>query len=161
MAFSVWIDELEPSQGEQARKAQILSSQNGDTSTPNSPDVIIEEATIVGNQTWKVGDPCRAYYTGDGLEYEATILEMKMTEDGNSFVKVDILGYETVETVWLSDLIPSQGQAARDQQVAAVMATVAANEVVELTSENPQANQVQEEQVFGGIKIIFKYRKLK
>jgi hypothetical protein len=159
LSFTVWVDDLKPSLGEQARQTQILAAGSVDTSptinpAPDSPDIIIEEATVVNDatvvkdQTWKVGDHCRALYSGDGLEYEATILEMILTEDNNTYVKVDIIGYGTVETVWLTDLIQSQGKIARDQQLAAVLA---ANAVAgEETLENPQTPVAEEKESVGG-----------
>jgi hypothetical protein len=44
---------------------------------------------------WKAGDPCRAVYTEDSTEYEATIESVESSEDGNHYANVVFLGYGT------------------------------------------------------------------
>jgi hypothetical protein len=98
----------------------------------------VESITLAQGTTWKIGDPCRALYSVDGLEYEGTIEDIAKSENDSVYMTVHLLGYEERETVWLSDLLPSQGQLARDSQIIAVAAT--------LTSDNVNEKKVKKEE---------------
>ena len=111
------------------------------------PDVIIESVSEEQGLTWKVGDPCRALYSLDGLEYEGTIEDIAMSEDDNVYMTVHLLGYEERETVWRTDLIKSQGQAARVAQLAAVSAA-------ENALESANDGHVQDESQTRSVKTI-------
>lgn len=65
---------------------------------------------------WRVGAPCCAVYSGDGVIYEATI-DALFHNRGTCLVKY--IGYGNEEEVPLKILQPSQGQAARKMQEAA------------------------------------------
>lgn len=77
--------------------------------------------------TWAVGGPCRAVYVEDGLEYEATIEDISLSDNGDKYATVELLGHGDRLTVWLVDLVESHGQAARDQQEAAVRVSMKAD----------------------------------
>ena len=99
---NIWIDDIIPSMGEDARKAQIAAS--GST--------MQEEAT-----KFEVGDFCRAVYPEDEVEYEGKVTSIDQDEDGNSFCTVEFLGYGNEETVWVADLKPSNGEDSRKEQL--------------------------------------------
>lgn len=65
---------------------------------------------------WRIGAPCCAVYSGDGVIYEATI-DALFHDRGTCLVKY--VGYGNEEEVPLKILQPSQGQAARKIQEAA------------------------------------------
>ena len=94
-----------------------------------------------------MGDPCRALYSLDGLEYEGTIEDIAKSEDDNVYMTVHLLGYEERETVWRTDLIKSQGQAARVAQLAAVSAA-------ENALESANDGHVQDESQTRSVKTI-------
>ncbi len=70
--------------------------------------------------TWAVGGSCRTVNVEDGLEYEATIEDISVNDNGDRYATVELLGHGNRLTVWLVDLVESRGQAARHQQEAAV-----------------------------------------
>ena len=58
---------------------------------------------------WKVGMPCVAIFSGDGVEYEADIISIGDSE-GYPFAVVRFLFYENEESIWLENLLPSWGE---------------------------------------------------
>ncbi|BES95054.1 Survival motor neuron [Nesidiocoris tenuis] len=70
------------------------------------------QQTTIG---WTVGMPCRAIYSSDGLEYEATISSVNSS---SGTCVVVYYGYNNEEEVDLSSLKPSRGENARSAQEA-------------------------------------------
>ena len=76
------------------------------------------------------------------MEYEATIEDISISDNGDRFATVELLGYGDRLTVWLVDLIESHGQVARDQQEAAFRAATtqcAESEEVQLKDNDVKA----------------------
>jgi hypothetical protein len=95
--------------------------------------------------TWAVGGPCRAVKVEDGLEYEATIEDISLSDNGDRYATVELLGNGDRLTVWLVDLVESHGQAARDQQEAAIrVAKKAALEKEDDITGANEANRIRE-----------------
>lgn len=106
---SVWLVNLMPSQGEDARKKQI----------ENIPSAATD--TVDAGAKWKVGDECRAVFEVDNLEYEGTIEELAAAED-RQYAIVKFIGYGDVQSVWAENILASKGKEARDAQMAAAAA---------------------------------------
>jgi len=70
----------------------------------------------------KVGDAVSAVFAEDEAVYEATVLDMGESE-GYEYCTVEFLGYGNQQTVWMSDLKPSQGEAVRKVQLAQALGT--------------------------------------
>ena len=92
--------DLKPSRGAAARKAQLD-----------------QVGGMPAKKDWAVGDPCRAVFQEDGVEYEGTIRSIDTDGEGNRYANILYIGFENEETQWLDELKPSQGEAARDAQV--------------------------------------------
>lgn len=72
-----------------------------------------ESSKSNSSTVWKEGMPCRAIYEEDGLEYEAFL--MNIIDD--EYCVVQFIGYENSETVPLSTVKRSLGDAARMRQI--------------------------------------------
>eukprot|EP00095_Tigriopus_kingsejongensis_P002641 maker-scaffold441_size170131-snap-gene-0.30 protein:Tk02641 transcript:maker-scaffold441_size170131-snap-gene-0.30-mRNA-1 annotation:"GK19126" len=94
-------------------------------------------------RSWQVDDPCRAVYSQDEVEYEGQLLTLDTTEDGASYGVVRFVGYGNEETHWTVDLLPSQGDAAREKQMAESAAAVPV--AAETTVEDPAAGKAANE----------------
>ena len=92
--------DLKPSRGAAARKAQLD-----------------QVGAMPEKKEWAVGDHCRAVFQDDGVEYEGTIRTIDTDGEGNRYANILYIGYENEETQWLTELKPSQGEAARDVQI--------------------------------------------
>ena len=66
---------------------------------------------------WQSGDYCSAIFTVDNAEYEAIIEDIKETEAGDRYADIRFLGYDDHQNVWLTDLMPSRGEAKRRGQL--------------------------------------------
>ena len=66
---------------------------------------------------WKAGDHCRAIFSEDSREYEATIVEILRDEDGVPYAQVEFVGYLNLEDCWMEQLTESKGEEARKKQV--------------------------------------------
>ncbi|KAH9370947.1 hypothetical protein HPB48_012250 [Haemaphysalis longicornis] len=66
---------------------------------------------VTTTEEWKVGDFCRCVYSVDGLCYEAKVKSV----DHDTCV-IRYIGYGNEEEVYLSELLPSEGKAARQRQ---------------------------------------------
>ncbi|XP_057364432.1 survival motor neuron protein-like [Daphnia carinata] len=102
------------------RVASQLSLEDGNPKSTTS-DVSDEEQSESPSKStkkwnWGVGEDVRSVYSEDGKEYEATIMKINQT-DSSCLIKY--LGYENEEVVFLRDLKPSAGVAARKQQIIA------------------------------------------
>lgn len=93
---SAWLKDLKPSLGEEARNSQLKVNPFAE---------------------WKVGDPCRAVFAQDGLEYEGDIQEISPDDAGNSYAVVVFCGYGDIQSVWLTELMASHGEDARKRQI--------------------------------------------
>lgn len=113
---SIWLTDLKPSAGSEAREKQLAESGK-------------DSMKAVVAASWVVGDSCRAVFSEDGLEYEGTILEINSTDDGKPFALIKYIGYGNEETKWLEELMESLGKAARDEQ------TLAAGQPLETVPE--------------------------
>ena len=99
---TVWMTEIKPSLGEESRNKQI------------------SESGGAADQKWNIGDPVRALYSVDNLEYEGTIVEIHVDQENPtaSYAVVDFVGYGNQESVFLANLLPSNGEAERAKQLA-------------------------------------------
>ncbi|XP_055929439.1 uncharacterized protein LOC129960219 isoform X2 [Argiope bruennichi] len=61
---------------------------------------------------WRLGDYCKAMYSGDGLFYEC-----KITAMFSNFCTVKFLGYDNTEDVRIEDLRETDGKQARREQI--------------------------------------------
>ena len=91
--------DLKPSRGAAARKAQL------------------DQVGMPAKRDWAVGDPCRAVFQEDGVEYEGTIRSIDTDGEGNRYANILYIGFDNEETQWLDELKPSKGEAARDAQI--------------------------------------------
>lgn len=70
-------------------------------------------------RAYKIGDHVRATYYVDGIDYEATIVDIN-TEAGTCTVR--FIGYDNEEEVQINNLVASWGKKTRRQQVATAKA---------------------------------------
>ncbi|PSN42689.1 Survival motor neuron protein [Blattella germanica] len=84
--------------------------QPGTSATGQQSEKVI---TMDTTTKWKLGDNCRALYSGDGVMYEATISSLNQDK---GTCHVTYLGYDNKEEVPLKILKPSSGEAARKAQ---------------------------------------------
>ena len=101
----VAVNLLMDSLGEKARKAQEAQAAQDEGDGTASP-------------SWKVGDLCRGEWDEDKNEYEGQISAIYDTEGKNQekYAEVIFLGYGNTGTIWVSQLLPSKGKAARIKQ---------------------------------------------
>ncbi|XP_014249150.1 survival motor neuron protein isoform X2 [Cimex lectularius] len=92
-----------------ARKAKEKSVNNSSSSSKHTND----SSSAENERFWKVGMPCRAVYSVDGKEYEATVEELNYE---NGTCTVVYVGYENVEEVDIHSLKMSSGEKARKLQ---------------------------------------------
>ena len=68
---------------------------------------------------WKAGDHCRAIFSEDSGEYEATIVEILKDENAVPYAQVEFVGYLNLEDCLMEQLMKSKGEEARKKQVEA------------------------------------------
>jgi len=66
---------------------------------------------------WKAGHHCRAIFSEDSCEYEATIIEILKDENAVPYAEVEFVGYLDREFCWMEQLMESKGEEARKKQV--------------------------------------------
>jgi len=154
-----WLDDLKPSQGDEARSKQIRDAKgDGAEAVEKAPEAkkAVDEAPeaadkaaklanaddpkVKGTKDWKVGDRCRAFY--QQIEYEAEIIEIETDTEGNKYATVRFAGYGNEETVWLTDIVASHGDEAWKKQV---KEGSAAEEVDEKQAPAAAADEVDEQ----------------
>lgn len=67
------------------------------------------------SSSYKKGDFCRVMY--EGIGYEIEVLSVSNDKNGVPYCTVEFLGYGHEDTVWSSELRPSEGEFARNVQV--------------------------------------------
>lgn len=92
----------------------MLANTNNDTATMTN--INTDANGNVDESKFSVGSFCRAIFSEDGQEYEAVINSINDSE-GTQYCEVEFLGYGNVESIWMNDLKPSAGEAARKAQV--------------------------------------------
>jgi len=66
---------------------------------------------------WKAGHHCRAIFSEDSCEYEATIIEILKDENAVPYAEVEFVGYLNRDYSWMEQLMESKGEEARKKQV--------------------------------------------
>ena len=73
---------------------------------------------VESEKGWKPGQYCRAVFSEDSCEYEATIIDI--LEDENSklrYANIEFLGYLNRDVCWIDQIKESKGEEARKKQV--------------------------------------------
>ena len=65
---------------------------------------------------WKAGQHCRAIFSEDSCEYEATIIEILKDENAVPYADVEFVGYLNRDCCWMEQLMESKGEEARKKQ---------------------------------------------
>ena len=115
-----WLDDLKPSNGEEARKRQIHEATSDEAKLEGDaePEAEVKLEVNPQGQKWKVGDFVVATFSEDNVEYEGELMTVETDPDSNHlFGSVKFLGYNNEETQWLDDLKPSKGEEARKRQI--------------------------------------------
>ena len=73
------------------------------------------------NLVWRVNNFCRAKWSEDEVIYESKIIEIA-DHDGKMYAVVEFLGYGNQDSVYLTDLMPTEGDNARKAQLEASQA---------------------------------------
>ena len=133
---TIWVDQLLPSQGEEAVKDQEKrAAGGGEEAQPEEKAKAVSNMSIglwqiVVNviplkepsspETWALGSHCRTIFSVDGMEYEGDIATAPEVdpESGRQYATIRFIGFGNEETIWLDQLLPSQGDAARKDQEA-------------------------------------------
>ena len=71
-------------------------------------NVWVHELKPPPQQTWNIGDHCRAEWSEDNVIYEGNILAFGEHE-GRKYANVEFIGYGNQDNVWMETLMPSQG----------------------------------------------------
>jgi len=129
---TLWLKDLLESKGEEARQKQTKEAMG--TTAVDEPDAPSSEGKVNSTEVvglpqkgsgddatkkneaaiWKLGMFCRGIFN-DGVEYEGIVKSIENSEDGQ-YVAVKIIGYDTQETIWLENLLKSNGEEARQKQ---------------------------------------------
>ncbi|XP_077298314.1 survival motor neuron isoform X2 [Arctopsyche grandis] len=96
---------------------------------------------------WKVGSECRAVYSEDGLEYEATVIYI----DGDNCI-ISYVGYNNEEEVKFDELKPSLGKYQRLRQ-ALEAEDINSNDDCEENSINGSSNNFSEGELKNNAKV--------
>jgi hypothetical protein len=120
---TVWYDEILPTLGSASRKAQEMAAKEVEEDVNDAPPISTESLPKDNAQVkpakavdWKVSARCRATFTKDGIEYEATLKAIEEDTDGRKYAVLHYVGYVNEEKKLLSELLPSAGKEARDEQ---------------------------------------------
>ncbi|XP_059094712.1 uncharacterized protein LOC131889588 [Tigriopus californicus] len=98
--------ELLPSRGQIARTEALAQGQT----------LPAEAAPESHSPIYIVGSACRAVFSQDQVEYEGVVETVHADDSGDPYATIRYCGYNNAETVWLSDLLPSQGPTAVAEQ---------------------------------------------
>ncbi len=138
--------------GSKAKEATSNEEQPTEAKDEKNPEAEAEttepvEALANGidepEKEWQVGDHCRAVFTEDSLEYEGTITLIGDTDDGK-YAVVTYLGYGNEESVWFQDLMESNGEEARKEQLKASGTSKEDDAAQERGDENEPQQKCQE-----------------
>merc|ERR1719245_454875 len=97
----------------------------------------LEETSL----SFKVGDFCR--YNSEGSDYEAEITAIDVDDNGMKYCTIKYLGYETEDTVWLSDLKESMGEKSRHSQKELASVIALENEKSTIAADRAQTEPIQ------------------
>lgn len=124
---TVWMADLKLSLGKESRDAQLAMASGNQ----------LEETSL----SFKVGDFCR--YNSEGSDYEAEITAIDVDDNGMKYCTIKYLGYETEDTVWLSDLKESMGEKSRQSQKELASDIALENEKSTITADRAQTEPIQ------------------
>jgi hypothetical protein len=72
---------------------------------------------VESEKGWKPGQYCRAVFSEDSCEYEATIIDILGDENSGTYANIEFLGYLNQDTCWIDQIMESKGEEARKKQV--------------------------------------------